>query len=293
MSDVAIPAEPLFVTGAGGLRLAADRLGPPGAVPVVLMHGGGQTRHAWGATARRLAETGYDVLSLDLRGHGDSAWSATSDYGFEAFRDDVLQVLDGFDQPAVLVGASLGGIAALLATGEGPPGKVRALVLVDITPKVAGPGSERIMAFMTGNPDGFADVNEAADAVARYLPHRPRPRDPSGLMKNLRERDGRLHWHWDPSFIARAAADRFDDDTRLSRAARNVTTPTLLVRGDESEIVSPQDVKAFIGLIPQAEVADVRGAGHMVAGDQNTVFGDAVLAYLSRVAPAKRDGQLG
>ncbi|HEX7758073.1 MAG TPA: alpha/beta hydrolase, partial [Caulobacteraceae bacterium] len=247
--------------------------------------GGGQTRHAWGATARMLAALGYHVLSLDLRGHGDSGWAPQGDYDFSAFRDDVRAVMDGFHRPVILVGASLGGIAALLAAGEGSREKVRALVLVDITPKVAGPGSERIMAFMTANPEGFADVHEAADAVAGYLPHRPRPKDPAGLMKNLRSRDGRLHWHWDPSFIARAASNRFDVDDRLPKAARNVIAPTLLVRGDESEIVLPEDAEAFTTLIPQAEVVVVRGAGHMVAGDQNTVFGDAVSAYLNRVAP--------
>ena len=274
-----------FLQGAGGLSLAVDRHGPPQGAPVVLLHGGGQTRHAWGETARRLGEVGYAVLSLDLRGHGDSGWSPSGDYGFEAFRDDVAAVLATLDQPAVLVGASLGGIASLLAAGEGRPERVRALVLVDITPRIAGPGSERIRAFMTANPRGFADVHEAAEAVASYLPHRPRPRDPAGLMKNLRSRDGRLHWHWDPSFIERAALDRFDADERLSRAAQGVTVPTLLVRGEESEIVRPEDVDGFLSLIPHAEVADVRGAGHMVAGDQNTIFGDAVLRFLRRAAP--------
>lgn len=278
--------QPEFLTGFGQLPLAVDRYGPPDGAPVILLHGGGQTRHAWGATARSLAAAGYHVLSLDLRGHGDSGWSTTGDYGFDAFREDVAAVLASLDRPAILVGASLGGIAALLAVGEGAQDRVRALVLVDITPRVGGPGSEKIMAFMNGNPEGFADVNEAADAVAGYLPHRPRPRDPSGLMKNLRDRGGRLHWHWDPSFIARAADDRFKNDDRLAQAARCVTTPTLLVRGENSEIVGEDDVDAFRTLIPHAEVVDVRGAGHMVAGDQNTVFGDATLAYLARVAPA-------
>jgi pimeloyl-ACP methyl ester carboxylesterase len=285
MSDQTFPGSPQYLTGGGGVRLAMDGYGPDEGAPVILLHGGGQTRHAWGATARRLGAEGYRVLSLDLRGHGDSGWAADGDYGFSAFRDDVRAVLDLAGPPAVLVGASMGGIAALLAAGEGPREKVRALVLVDITPKVAGPGTERIIAFMNANPDGFADVEEAADAVAGYLPHRPRPRDPAGLMKNLRVRDGRLHWHWDPSFIRRAAGECLDHDERLSQAARQVTAPTLLVRGEESEVVRPDDVEGFLSLIPQAEVADVAGAGHMVAGDRNTVFGDAVVSYLLRVAP--------
>ena len=294
MSELTMQTPLQFLTGAGGVPLAVGYYGPEDGAPVILLHGGGQTRHAWGATARRLGAEGYRVLSLDLRGHGDSGWSAQGEYGFSAFRDDVRAVLDLVGRPAVLVGASLGGIASLMAAGEGAQAdgkgdeRIRALVLVDITPKVAGPGSERIMAFMTANPEGFADVEEAADAVAGYLPHRPRPRDPSGLMKNLRLRGERLHWHWDPSFIRRAAPERFDDDGRLAAAARNVTAPTLLVRGEESEVVRPEDVDGFLALMPQAEVVDVHGAGHMVAGDRNTIFGDAVVAYLLRVAPPSR-----
>lgn len=286
MSVSASDDEPEFLTGADGVPLAVDRYGPTDGAPVVMLHGGGQTRHAWGATARRLGGAGYHVLSLDLRGHGDSGWSTTGDYGFDAFRDDVRCALDTLDRPAVLVGASMGGIAALLATGEGIEDRVRALVLVDITPQIGGPGTDRIIAFMNSNPDGFADVHEAADAVAGYLPNRPRPKNPAGLLKNLRTRGGRLHWHWDPSFIARTAHDRHADSDRLAQAARHVAVPTLLVRGDESEVVRPEDVESFHGLMPHAEVVDVRGAGHMVAGDQNTVFGDAVLAYLARVAQA-------
>lgn len=277
---------PDFITGAGGLRLAVDRYGPETGRPVLLLHGGGQTRHAWGATARRLGGLGYHVLSQDLRGHGDSAWAAAGDYGFERFRDDVLAVRATFGRPPVLVGASLGGIASLLAVGEGPADTAAALVLVDITPQIGGAGSDHIVAFMKSGAAGFANVEEAADAVAGYLPHRPRPRNPAGLMKNLRERDGRLHWHWDPSFLGSGGEDRSQASARLSDCARRVTVPTLLVRGDMSEVVSEEDAAALTRLIPHAAVADVRGAGHMVAGDQNTVFGDAVTDWLARTAPA-------
>ena len=279
------PPESTFLDGADGLRLAADWYGPRDGQPVVLLHGGGQTRHAWGVTAKRLAAAGYRVVAIDLRGHGDSEWCGQGDYGFTAFRVDVVQVLGLFERPAVLVGASLGGISALLAAGEAAQDQVRALVLVDITPTVGGPGSDRIMGFMTANPEGFETVQEAADAVARYLPHRPRPRNPDGLLKNLRLRAGRLHWHWDPSFIQRAAQDRFSHDDRLALAARKIAAPTLLVRGEQSEVVQQAQVEALLGTIPHAEVVDVPGAGHMVAGDQNTIFGDAVVAYLDRTCP--------
>ncbi|WP_293904414.1 alpha/beta fold hydrolase [Phenylobacterium sp.] len=277
--------QPERVAGAGGVALAADWFGPADGAPVVLLHGGGQTRHAWGATARMLAERGYRVVALDLRGHGDSGWAADLGYSLTAFRDDLVEVLVRFARPAVVIGASLGGIAALLAAGEAAADRVRVLVLVDITPAPAREGASHIQAFMSANPEGFATLDEAADAVAAYLPHRPRPRNPAGLMKNLRLRDGRLHWHWDPRFMEVTARDRFADVDRLVKAAVAVTAPTLLVRGEESDIVGPEELARFRALMPDAQVITVPGARHMVAGDQNTEFGQALLDYLQAAAP--------
>jgi len=273
------------VAGHGGLALAVDRW-PAEGPPVILLHGGGQTRHAWGGTAEMMAAAGYDVHVPDLRGHGDSAWSAARAYRLSDFRDDVCAMLSDVSRPAVLVGASLGGIAALLATGEGPAHRVAGLVLVDIAPSSSPEGAQAIQAFMRAAPNGFADLEEAVDAVAAYLPHRPRPRDPAGLMKNLRARDGRLHWHWDPGFITVTGEDRVADDARLDRAARHVRAPTLLVRGEQSELVRPQDVERLVELIPHAAVVEIPGARHMVAGDQNNAFGAAVLAFARVATPA-------
>ncbi len=275
-----------YFTGRGGLALAIDRHGEADGAPVLLLHGGGQTRHAWGATARMLAVHGYHAIAMDLRGHGDSAWAPQGEYGLAAFADDVFEVIETIGRPVVLVGASLGGMSALLASAKTPPGQVRALVLVDITPTPARGGADGIRDFMRASPDGFADLDEAAEAVAGYLPHRRRPRDPSGLMKNLRQRDGRLHWHWDPAFIEGTFQDSEMTAERMAEAARAVTAPVLLVRGEESELVGPEEVTAFRALMPEATIVTVPGARHMVAGDQNTAFGAALIDYVLRTAPA-------
>ena len=274
-----------FIAGAGDLPLAVERWPNRGGERVILLHGGGQTRHAWGDTAASLAGLGFDVASMDLRGHGDSGWCERRDYRLDAFRDDLRAVLSTDPRPAALVGASLGGIAALAVAGEEPRNRVTALVLVDITHSLPADGAARIQRFMGADPDGFASLDEAVDAVAAYLPHRPRPKDPSGLLKNLRARDGRLHWHWDPRFPDAALVDRVTDPARLERALVNVTAPTLLVRGDQSEIVSSEDAEAFMRLVPHARVVEIAGARHMVAGDRNTDFGRAVMAFLSALAP--------
>jgi pimeloyl-ACP methyl ester carboxylesterase len=272
----------LELAGHGGLRLRAEAFGGEAGPPVLLLHGGGQTRHAWGGTARALAEDGWSAVAVDLRGHGESDWAPDGDYAFERFAADVVAMARGFAAPPVLVGASLGGIASLLAVGlEGAP--ARALVLVDIAPRFELAGAARIIAFMTARPEGFASLEEAADAVASYLPHRERPRELGGLAKNLRRgADGRLRWHWDPRFVApdRPRHSVEDLPARLDEAARALRLPTLLVRGQLSDLLSEEGARHFLELAPHARYADVSGAGHMVAGDRNDRFTRAVRDFL-------------
>lgn len=265
-----------------GVRLTGDAWGDSNAAPVLLLHGGGQTRHAWGGTAQALAERGWYAVALDLRGHGESDWAPDGDYMIDSFVTDMRGILAHFEQPPVLVGASLGGVTSLLLEGESPQPISAALVLVDITPRVEQQGVDRIRAFMTGKPEGFANLEEAADAVAAYIPHRPRPKDFSGLEKNLRKgADGRYRWHWDPQLMDPARMRR--DPERLFAAARALRVPTLLVRGKLSDIVSEETAAEFMAAVPHARYADVSEAGHMVAGDRNDIFSQAVIDFLSAI----------
>jgi non-heme chloroperoxidase len=278
---------------AHGIELAADVAGPWEGPLVVLLHGGGQTRHAWGGTTRVLATQGFFAVAVDLRGHGESDWAPDGDYGVDANAADLRAIVAALGRPAAvpgsrhnaaLVGASLGGLTALVAAGEEPRLAASAIVLVDVTPRIDPGGRERIMEFMRAHPEGFASVEEAADAVSAYLPHRPRPADVSGLAKNLRrDEDGRYRWHWDPALMEarKLGADTLNPE-RLENAARRIEAPTLLVRGGKSEIVNPENVKAFLEVMPHAEYVDVPEARHMVAGDQNDVFSYAVVEFLTR-----------
>jgi pimeloyl-ACP methyl ester carboxylesterase len=266
-------------------RLAADSYGS--GRPVLLLHGGGQTRGAWHQTARALAERGYHAIALDARGHGESDWSK-SGYSLDLFASDLKSVIAEVGGKPALVGASLGGLTAMLAAGEAEQPIASALILVDIATQLNPAGAKAIQDFMKSNPNGFETVEEAADAVSRYLPHRPRPKDVSGLKRNLRKReDGRYHWHWDPAVVAPRTAHSPQEFTqRLEAAASKLNIPTLLVRGGRSEIVTVEGVKRFQELVPNAECVQVDDAGHMVAGDANTAFAAAVLDFLKRVYPA-------
>ncbi|HKY68517.1 MAG TPA: alpha/beta hydrolase [Acidimicrobiales bacterium] len=286
------PPRPTLRLAGDGLTLAADAYGPEDGPPVLLWHGGGQTRHAWGGSARLLGDKGWRATTVDLRGHGDSDWAgAPGGYTLDAFAADVRAVAALQSRPPVLIGASLGGLASLTAIAEAPGGATVAsgLVLVDVAPRLEQRGIERIAEFMLGNLDGFADLDQVADAVAAYNPHRPRPKDLSGLRKNVRLReDGRWYWHWDPAFLMGGAEDEtrsVRNEDRLEDAARAVTVPALLVRGRQSDVLSDEGARATLELMPQARYVDVGGAGHMVAGDRNDAFNDALVEFLQRELP--------
>jgi pimeloyl-ACP methyl ester carboxylesterase len=284
--------------GADDNRLDADVLGENGP-PVLLLHGGGQTRHAWRSTAQKLATKGYKAYALDQRGHGTSEWVANGAYKFSDFSADVKLVATELTRrlgvKPIVAGASLGGIAALLAEGE--PNHVNgihifsALVLVDITPRVDMTGVNKILGFMRAHAkEGFASIADAAQVVAEYLPHRPRPKSNEGLKKNLRRSpDGRWRWHWDPRFLdgPRAArANRRQLEAALQAAARRIDIPVLLVRAS-SELVKESHVQEFLKVVPHAEYVNVGNARHMVAGDRNDHFSAAVLSFIGRLSVAK------
>lgn len=275
-------AEPLEFISAG-VRIRGDRFAAADEVGVaLLLHGGGQTRHSWRRTAKVLSTHGWTSVTLDARGHGDSAWAADGDYSMDAFVGDVSTLVDALGVTPVLIGASLGGLASMIAVGEGRV-QTRAMVLVDVVPRLEQTGVDRIMTFMRSHPDGFASLEEVADAVAAYNPHRPRPANIEGLKKNVRRRaDGRWHWHWDPEFLNFGSEpSRELGVERLVQAAARVKVPTLVTRGGESDVVSDEGAQELLDLIPGSREAAVAKAGHMIAGDDNSVFAQELLGFLA------------
>lgn len=279
------PGQTVFFQSSDGLKLAGEFCGNAQDPPVILLHGGGQTRHAWRKTQIALAEGGFYSLAMDLRGHGESDWSEQNNYKAENFVDDLKIVIASLPVKPVIVGASLGGIVTLITQGESQELLTKAVVLVDITPKVEGKGVERIVAFMRSNHDGFASLEDAAHAVGEYLSHRTKdkktPGDLEGLKKNLRRRqDGRYYWHWDPALVSDEFLAQVDCEERLLAAAKNIRVPLLLVRGMLSDMVTSSIVEEFLEHVPGAKFVDVPAAGHMVAGDSNDVFTDSLINFL-------------
>lgn len=279
---------PIEFTGAEGNRIVGDLWDGRGH-PVLFLHGGGQTRRAWDLTARRVADAGMRAITVDLRGHGESEWAASGNYTFADYGADaaaiIRQTAERFHAAPSAVGASLGGLSSLIAqTTYGP--LLDSLVLVDITPRMDVGGVAKIQSFMGSRmEEGFGSLEEAADAIAGYMPHRKRPRSLDGLRKNLRlDADGRYRWHWDPAFMKSERNVNFRARETMEYLLANLPRlhlPVLLVRGMQSELVHEDYVKEFVDLAPSASYVDVGGAGHMVAGDRNDVFCSAILEFLT------------
>jgi pimeloyl-ACP methyl ester carboxylesterase len=273
--------------GVDDLVLVADEWnrGAPSdpALPSILMlHGGGQNRFSWKNTGQILADEGFHVVAMDSRGHGDSDRAPNANYTVDTLCADTLAVLDQIGRPVILIGASMGGMTGMLVADVAGPEKVTKLVLVDVVPRYDKDGSARIRDFMASGVNGFETLEEAADAVAAYLPYRTKPRSPEGLKKNLRLRDGRWYWHWDPAFLTAPDDDRFVRMQKLEQSVVNLTIPILLIRGKLSDVVSPEGVKDFLAKVPNAEFVELSDAGHTAAGDDNDAFSDAVVQFVSR-----------
>ncbi|WNG86370.1 alpha/beta hydrolase [Mycobacterium sp. ITM-2016-00317] len=284
--------DPATVTfrGAEDLALVADEWNHPARTPgfdaarpsVLMLHGGGQNRFSWKKTGQILAAEGLHVVALDSRGHGDSDRSPDANYTVESLCADTRAVLDQIGRPTVLIGASMGGLTGIMAARQAGPEQVVRLILVDVVPRYEKDGSARIRDFMFSHIHGFDSLEQAADAVAAYLPHRPRPRSPEGLKKNLRHRDGRWFWHWDPAFLTKPNEDPFVRVESLEQAAIELTIPILLVRGKLSDVVSEEAVQDFLAKVPAAEFVELSGAGHTAAGDDNDAFSDVVIDFVLR-----------
>jgi pimeloyl-ACP methyl ester carboxylesterase len=279
--------------GSGGIAIAGDAWGSPAGPLVLLQHGGGQTRHAWKSTGQALGAAGYYAVAFDARGHGDSDWAPDGLYGQDVMVQDLKCVIAALGQRRpVLVGASMGGGTSLVAVGEGHV-EAGALVMVDIAPRIEATGIDNIQAFMSQKPEGFASLEEVAEAIASYQPQRVRPKSLEGLAKNVRlTSDGTYRWHWDPRFRA-GMRDLERRQARLEACAARLTLPTLLVRGALSDVLSEEGAQHFLALCPHSEYVNVTSAGHMVAGDRNDVFGTSVIDFLKRsVSPGGQPGHL-
>lgn len=264
-----------------GVELHLDAYGDPALPPILMAHGFGQSRLAWTESASALAAVGFHCLAADGRGHGLSAWNDTEPYHMDQFVQDARLLAHHAGRKPIWVGASMGGLIGMVAEAETVGGLFEALVLVDVTPRWETQGVGRILDFMRAHPDGFANVDEASAAVVHYLPHRAARAGSDRLAKMLVTMpNGRLRWHWDPRLLVDVGERVEEHFARLNSAACRLKLPVLLVSGGKSDVVSDTTIEEFKKLVPHARHERIADATHMVVGDDNHSFTQAVTDFV-------------
>lgn len=285
--EVTLPTEHHAVLG--GMRLhfldwGAEGL--PGGLPSVLfLHGGGLTARTWDLVCLALRSSAH-CFALDQRGHGDSEWSPVLDYGPEAHVSDLEELIRHLrlERP-VLVGQSMGALNSLSYAAHHAD-EIAGLVLVDMTPDVRIEGAERIFDFVTA-PAELDSVEEFVERAMQFNPSR----DPNllrrSLMHNLRQLpDGRWTWKYDRRGMTRERFDAMRERVAgLWGLLDSVTCPTLVVRGERSDVVTPESATALAEALPKGECATVPGAGHTVQGDNPRALAGVLGDFLRRARP--------
>jgi esterase len=265
-----------------GMKFHYIDWGGDGAV-VLFLHGGGLTAHTWDVVCLAL-RADYHCLALDQRGHGETAWSDDLDYGIEAHADDIAAFADELGlERFVLVGQSLGGMASMLYAGRNP-GRLAALVLVDVGPEVRLEGANRVADFVMA-PAELDSVEEFVELARSFNPRRDPRLLRISLLHNLRQLpDGRWTWKYDRRHLSREGFRELT--TRLAELRddlRRITCPALVVRGASSDVFSDEDAAHAAGLLADGRWVRIEGAGHTVQGDNPKALANEVRGFLREI----------
>ena len=264
-----------------GLALHYCEWGTADARPLVLLHGITGHARTWDHLATAL-QPGYRVIALDQRGHGDSQWAPGADYSVAAMAADVERLADHLGLGRfLLLGLSMGGRVSIGFAGAHPE-RVEQLVIVDIGPDIAPEGMERIRGTIGTAPERFTTEEEAVAYVRRANPlydeAELRRRVAHGLT---RAPDSGLAWKYDKAIREAMRLDTRREVMNLWEPLARITCPTLLVRGSESDILSPEIAKRMLASLPDGRMVEIVGAGHTVPGDQPEAFAAAVRSFLA------------
>jgi len=260
----------------GALRLHYLDWGGSG-TPILFLHGGGLNAHTWDCVAVMLRER-YRCIALDQRGHGDSEWSPVVDYRFAAHVADIEGFIGsmGLERP-ILVGQSMGGLNSITyATRHSD--QMRGMVIVDVAPEVSSSAAERIRAF-TSTPE--LDSPEAFLEAVKFNPLR----DPAVLRRslyyNLRETpSGKWTFKHDQRRRSDDAMRSFTEArVRLASELSSIRSPTLVVRGALSDVLTDASAEKFARSLPNGRWVRVEKSGHNVQGDNPRALLDAMLAF--------------
>jgi pimeloyl-ACP methyl ester carboxylesterase len=264
----------------GGLTLHYVEWGASSAKPLVLLHGITGHARTWDRLASDLSPR-FRVLALDQRGHGDSDAAIDGDYRVDVMAGDLAGFADRLElRTFTLLGLSMGGRVAIAYAGANP-GRVERLVIVDIGPDIHLPGLERIRGMMSTAPERIDSKEQAIEYARRANPRSDEAELRHRVIHALRRApDGVLTWKYDKALRDMMRAGGRRDATDLWAPLGRIACPTLVVRGAESDILSPEIAKKMLERLPDGRLAEVPEAGHSVPADQPAEFGRVVRAFL-------------
>ena len=267
---------------ARGLSFHYVEWGAASAPPLLCLHGITQTAHSWDEVAADLAAD-YRVLCLDQRGHGDSDWTPDGDYTRQTQAADIAAITGALGLSRfLLAGMSMGGINAITFTAQHPD-TVRGLIIVDVSPEIQVKGVENIRHFIQA-ADELDSFDAFVERAHQFNPRRSLDNIRSRLSYNLKQLpNGKWTWKYDKalrsserSFQATALLNLWDD-------VRAIGCPTLIIKGDESDILSAASATKLQAAIPGSQLALVPGAGHSVMGDNPEAFVRAIRPFLQLI----------
>jgi pimeloyl-ACP methyl ester carboxylesterase len=265
-----------------GLKIHYIAWGTTGKPPLLLLHGGMQNAHSWDLTAVALKRE-FDVVAIDLRGHGDSAWSDEGAYSHADHAKDIAGLIDhlGWEKPIVM-GLSLGGLSGARFAYDHPDMPKR-LVIIDVGPQLNLTGVTRIMDF-TGGPAEFDSIDEFIARAIDYNPRRNPDQMRYSLTHNLKQLpSGKYTWKYDRR-IGRGRegkpVDRVPSFEDMWEGLSRITCPTLVLRGAKSDIFAEETGLRMAETIPDCRFVTVPDAGHTVPQDNASEFLKAVTPFL-------------
>jgi pimeloyl-ACP methyl ester carboxylesterase len=266
-----------------GLALRFLEWGRPGGLPIVCVHGYTSSAEAFNAMARRLCDRGH-IIAMDVRGHGESAWSPDGAYQYADQAGDLAALVDALGiERFVLIGTSMGGVIAMVYAGQ-HGGRLGGLVLNDIGPEVEA-GSTRITGMVGSRPADFASLDDAMAYRRQTSPitaARPIEDQRETALGVLRQRaDGRWAWKMDPAYIEQRIARGAPARPPLWPALETLPCPTLVIWGTDSDVLSEAQAKRMVAASPKGELVAVPGVGHAP-----TLVEPAVTAALDRFLAA-------
>ena len=276
-----------FIVTPDGLRLFVRGYDGGGAKsPVICLHGLTRNSADFETVGPFVSGLGRNVYAMDVRGRGRSDRDPDpSRYRPDVYAQDVLHVLNALDiREAVFIGTSMGGLITMVLAVTAPE-RIVGSVLNDIGPVVNPAGLARIAGYV-GSRGPFDSWDVLVEAV-RTTQSGAFPGANDEFWRTFARRvarelpDGRVSFDYDPSiaqgFAQPSGVVPVDLQALFSALAKK---PTLLLRGELSDILAPEGVEVMRKLSPELQVVQVPNVGHAPTLDE-PVACEAIQRFLS------------